>query len=130
MDIVFSGSYQTPTIIEVPGLVATSVPAQLQAFWGEDVTFTFPAVPAADLEFVIKANLDDSEPTYSDTEDSHPADTAAVFILPGAQARKLLEPGIYYYALLSHTEESYSEIASGIFTMVLGASSGEIDPAP
>lgn len=126
MDIVFAdGGYQSPTVITIPGLVSTSSPALSRVFWGEDIVFNFPDPGAGDFALIIKAALDDTEPLIAD-DATHVGGSALVFTITGPDARKLLDPGLFYFGLLKTDDGSYTEIASGIFTLVEGASSSEV----
>lgn len=126
-DLVFSGPYRDPVVIEVPGLVPPITTLPWRVFWGEDLNFTFPDPGAGDYKLVLKASVDDCEPIHVE-EVTHPGSVALVIEMIGGDVRKKFIPGIYFFSLLlvGASGSGYLEKARGGFHILEGGSSLEV----
>jgi len=132
MDIVFTGNFPNPTVVEVPGLLSETPASPMVIMWGADISFLFPD-PGVNctLRLVIKTNVEDPDDIFglnyvrsSDLGDIR-------FKIPGVASRQKLEPGFFYWGLLKVVDNgeegvSYSEIANGIFSISQAAPSLDI----
>lgn len=121
-EISFSGSYQNPVVIDVPGLLSFSTPSLHRIVWGEDLTFTFPTPGTGIVTLIIRNAVDDvGAPQFLEEQEVSSDDDNVTFLIAGTTLREKLQPGLWHYALLfEKSNGSHRELAQGIFNLAQG----------